>query len=363
MRPLAAARTSVILGVIGATLALAACSDQKPTPAPIRPVLSVIVDVRTAQTLGPFAGTVEPRYTVGLGFQVFGRLIARDVKVGDVVTKGTRLAALDPAVQMIGVRSAQASLNSAEAQLATAAAAEERERTLLEQRVIAPAQLELAQQHRETAAANVTQAKDKLAKAQEELGYTQLYSTVDGVVTGRSAEVGQTVTAGQVVVTVARPDVKEAVFDVPDAIASALPRDATFSVVWDLNPSFSATGRVREIAPEADAITRMRRVRLTLDKPPDVFLLGTTIRASRTIDVPAQIDLPITALLERDGKTMVWVVDPRSKTVALREVDLAGRRPGTITVTRGLSAGERVVTAGIHSLSPGEQVKIPEGGA
>jgi RND family efflux transporter MFP subunit len=319
---------AAICGAVGLVHALAACGQEAAAPPVVRPVLSLVAVERTTETLGPFAGTVEPRYTVALGFQVFGRVIARDVKVGDVVTKGQRLAAIDPAVQVISLRSAQASLNSAEAQLATATAAEERERTLLEQRVVPQSQFDLIQQNRETAAANVTQARDKLAKAQDELGYTQLYSSVDGIVTARSAEVGQIVTAGQTIVTVARPDVKEAVFDVPDAIATTLPAAATFTVTWELNPSFRASGRVREIAPEADPTTRTRRVRVTLDNPPDMFLLGTTIQAMRTIDVSPRIDLPPTALLERDGKTAVWVVDPRANTVGLRDVEIAGARAG-----------------------------------
>jgi membrane fusion protein, multidrug efflux system len=168
------------------------------------------------------------------------------------------------------------------------------------------------------------------------------------------------VTAGQTIVTVARPDVREAVFDIPDALATALPPAAAFTVVWELSPSFSIVGRVREIAPEADPTTRTRRVRLTLDHPPDMFLLGTTVLVTRTADTAPRIDLPATALLERDGKSMVWVVDPRTLTVPLREVKLSGRGKGTITVSGGLAAGDRVVTAGVHSLSPGQIVKIFE---
>jgi RND family efflux transporter MFP subunit len=123
------------------------------------------------------------------------------------------------------------------------------------------------------------------------------------------------------------------------------------------------TGRVREIAPEADPTTRTRRVRLTLDNPPDVFLLGTTVLVTRTTDVSPRVDLPVTALAERDGKTMVWVVDPRTKTVALRDVEVAGRKGRMIIVTRGLAAGDRVVTAGVHSLSAGQSVKIAEAGS
>jgi multidrug efflux pump subunit AcrA (membrane-fusion protein) len=54
------------------------------------------------------------------------------------------------------------------------------------------------------------------------------------------------------------------------------------------------------------------------------------------------------------------LVDPRTLTVALREVKLSGRGTGTITVSGGLAAGDRVVTAGVHSLSPGQTVKIFE---
>jgi membrane fusion protein, multidrug efflux system len=91
-----------------------------------------------------------------------------------------------------------------------------------------------------------------------------------------------------------------------------------------------------------------------------MFLLGTTVLVTRTADTAPRIDLPATALLERDGKSMVWVVDPRTLRVALREVNLSGRGTGTITVSGGLAAGDRVVTAGVHSLSSGQTVKIFE---
>ncbi len=320
----------------------------------MRPVLSVVAREQTTETIGPFAGSIEPRYTVALGFQVFGRLVARDVNVGDVVKKGARLAALDPAVQMMSVRSAQASLASAEAQLATALAAEERERTLLDQRVIAPAQFDVVQRNRQTAEATVTQAKDRLAKAEDELGYTQLYATVDGVVTSRSAEVGQVVTAGQTVVTIARPEVREAVIDVPGAIATALPQrrpspSPGSSIRLSARPAGCARSRRRPIRRRARAACGSRS--------------STTVLVTRTIDIPPRVDLPVTALLERDGKTLVWVVDPRSKTVAPREIKVAGRDGNAMVVASGVAAGDRVVTAGVHSLAAGQPVIIPEAGS
>ena len=101
------------LAAIGcsALLLLAACKQDSQTVVepPLRPVLSVVAVVRTTDTLGPFAGTIEPRYKSDLGFRIFGRMVARFVDVGAVVTKGQELAALDPAVQALVVRSASCS--------------------------------------------------------------------------------------------------------------------------------------------------------------------------------------------------------------------------------------------------------------
>ncbi len=355
-------RTIALLAASGLAVALAASRAASPDQPPpmIRPVLSVIATAHTSDTIGPFVGTVEPRYSAAVAFKVFGRLVARDADVGDLVRKGARLASLDPAVQVIAVRTAEAAVANAEAQLANATATEARQRVLLERKVTSPAQFELDQKNRETAAANLVQAKANLTKAQEDLADTQMYADFDGVVIARNAEVGQVLSAGQTVVTVARPDVKEAVFDVPDALATALEANASFDVVLQLDPTVTATGRVREIAPEADPTTRTRRVRLALDHPPDAFRLGTTITVSRAIAVAPRIDLPATALLERSGKSFVWIVDKRTKAVELREVTLSSRKETTMTVTQGLAAGDRVVIAGVHSLLPGQVVRVPD---
>jgi len=87
------------------------------------------------------------------------------------------------------------------------------------------------------------------------------------------------------------------------------------------------------------------------------------VLVSRTVDIPPRINLPITALLERDGKTLVWVVDPRSKAVALREIKVASRDGNAIVVASGVAAGDRVVIAGVHSLAAGQSVIIPEAGS
>jgi RND family efflux transporter MFP subunit len=343
---------------LGTLLALAACHKQETAP-PIRPVLSVVVSPEVTAKAG-FAGTIEARYQSSFSFRVLGRIIARDVNVGDRVNKGTQLAALDPVPFELAVRTAEADLANAEAQLHNATATEERQRNLFSQGATAKAQFEAAQHGLESAKAGVTRARANLDKAQEQLGYTKLHTDSDGVVTAVSAEVGQVVQPGQAVATVARPDVREAVVDVPDGIAGTLGIGVSFQVTLEADPTMQASGQVREVAPSADAATRTRRVRITLDNPPEKFRLGTVVKAVAAAPVGAHIELPVSALFERDGKTMVWVVDDAKRTVSTRQVKIAARDAGAVVVTEGLPPGTRVVTVGVHSLMNGQSVKVPE---
>lgn len=345
---------------VGALLALPGCKEQQAQAPPLRPVLSVVVAPQDSSILG-FTGTIEPRFRASLGFLVLGRITARQVNVGDPVTRGALLAALDAVSFELAVRSAAADLSNSLAQQANAVATEMRQHTLLEQKTTTQAQFESAQQAREAADAAVVRARANLAKAQEQLGYTNLRSDFDGVVTTVDAEVGQVVAAGQTVMTVARPDIREAVFDIPEDLSGELRPDSRFEVVSQVDPATRASGTVREIAPQADPATRTRRVRITLENPPVNLRLGSTVTATLTTATAARIEVPASALLERDGKTMVWVVDATSSTVSTREVRLAGRNERAAQIADGLAPGTRVVTAGVNSLAPGQSVKVTEG--
>lgn len=342
--------------------ALAACSrsEEKP-PEIIRPVLSVVVEPKTVETFG-FAGSVEPQYSADLAFRLLGRVVSRDVKVGDLVSKGTTIAALDPTALELAVQASKADLSNAQAQFANAAASEDRQRQLLASANTSQATFDAAKQARQAAQAGVERASAALAKSQEQLGYARLFSDFDGVVTAVGAEVGQTVSPGQTVVTVARTDPREAVVDIPDQLTGDLGVGTPFEIILQSLPTITTDAKLREVAPQSEGATRTRRVRLTLVNPPAAFRLGSTITATRMTKVAPTIELPMSALLEKDGSEKVWVVDPQSSSVSTREVKIASKGGGSFTVTEGLEAGMRVVTAGVHSLSEGQKVKVPEGG-
>ncbi len=350
-----------IAAFIGLAALLGGCgNDRKQPPEPVRPVLSLRVEPQTSRVFGPFTGVVEARYQTQLGFRTGGRIITRDAEVGDLVKKGQRLATLDPRLAQLAILSAQADLANAQALVVNAKGNEERKRALVKTGTggASQAQLDSAVATLETAEAKLAQARASLAKAEEQASYTELDADYDGVISVWNAEIGHVVSASQAVVTVARPDIREAVFDVPDELMSKIPEGAGFTVALLIDPKLTATGKVREIAPQADAATLTRRIKLVLDNPPAAFRLGTNVTVSLSEPIPPSIFLPAPVVLSENGKDFVWTITPEA-TVALREVSVSERTPATVKIDNGLSAGELIVVAGVHSLKAGQAVKTP----
>ncbi|NBF01638.1 efflux RND transporter periplasmic adaptor subunit [Pseudomonas sp. Fl5BN2] len=343
-----------------ASALLLGCSKEAPAPAPVRPVLSIEASPQSQESLGRFAGNIQARYETNLGFRVPGRIANRSVDVGAEVGPGALLATLDPTDQQNQLRAAQGDLAKVEAQWINAQANARRQQELFDRGVGAQAQLDIAQTDLKTTGASLAQAKAAVRQAQDQLTYSELRSDHGGVITAWNAEAGQVVTAGQQVVTLARPEIKEAVIDLPANLVDQLPADVVFKVAAQLDPSISTTATVREIEPQAQSATRTRRARLTLKDTPQAFRLGTAISVTLSSAIEPRTELPLSALQEVDGKTRVWVIDRQSQTVAPREVTVLSRDSDSALIGQGIKPGERIVSAGVNSLKPGQKVKIDE---
>ncbi|WP_137805943.1 efflux RND transporter periplasmic adaptor subunit [Pseudomonas sp. G(2018)] len=343
-----------------ACVMLVACSKEESPPEPVRPVLSIKVQALGEETLGRFAGNIQARYESNVGFRVPGRIASRSVDVGAEVEKGALLASLDPTDQQNQLRSAEGDLASIQAQFINAQATARRQQDLFDRGVGSQAQLDSAQTDLKTTQASLDQARAAVNQAKDQLNYVELRADHKAVVTAWNAEAGQVVTAGQQVVTLAQPDIKEAVIDLPDTLIDQLPKDVVFQVASQLNPEISTTAIVREIEPQAESTTRTRRARLTLADTPPAFRLGTAISVTLSSTVKPRIELPVSVLQEVEGKTRIWVVDPQTQTVSPRDVSLISRTDGSVVLAGGVKNGERVVTAGVNSLKPGQKVKVDE---
>lgn len=338
-------------------LLLCSCSEEAAeAPPPVRPVLSIVARATDRADAG-FAGTVQPQVSTPMGFRTLGRLVARDVQVGDLVGQGQRLAAIDPTSLKLALDAAEADLASARAQLVDAEATAERVKVLRAGDATSQSMLERADLGRASAQAAVAKADAALSKAREHLSYAMISADYDAVVTSVDAEVGQVISPGETVLTIARPDMRDAVVDVPLSVGTVTIGD-TFVVSLQIDPAVSVKGAVREVAPQADPITRTFRVRITLPDAPENFRLGTTITARPGHELGKTITLPVTALLEEGPKTSVFVLDEMTATVHRQDITIANRDELTFTPASGVSEGMHVVTAGVHELQDGQKVKL-----
>ena len=185
---------------------------------------------------------------------MLGRLIARPVNVGDVVAEGQTIAAIDATALRLAVQSAKADLSKAQAVLVNASETEERKRILIKTDATTRQTLDDAEQALAAAQASAARARANLTKAMEQLGYAQVKADFAGVVTAVSAEVGQVVSPGQSVVTVARPEIREAVVDIGADFPEPLKIGLPFTVSLQLLPALQVQGQIREIAPQADSV-------------------------------------------------------------------------------------------------------------
>jgi len=166
------------------------------------------------------------------------------------------------------------------------------------------------------------------------------------------------VQAGQMIVRLARQGGRDAVFDVPAQLLRSAPNDSEITVRLTDDPSVMATGRVREIAPQADPVTRTFEVKVGLSDPPEAMRLGATVAGSVKLESEPVISIPATALTEVNRQPAVWIVDPKNLTVSMRNVELLRHDPGTVVIAQGLDTGDIVVTAGIQALHPGQKVRL-----
>lgn len=323
----------------------------------VRSVHWLKVQLQSTQGVS-LAGIIEPRVQTKMGFRVLGRLVSREVSIGEHVQIDQTLAIVDPTSFEINVRAVRSVVSNAQAQFDNAIINEERVRALLATNVATVANLEAAVQNLQGARAALTSAKISLDKAEEQLSYTRIIAEHEGVVTETFAAVGETVAPGQTVLIVASLDQREAVVAVPDTIVDTLTVGSAVVVTLEADPSIMLNGVVREIAPEADSLSRTVRARISLEGDTSAFRLGTTVTVISVSSALPAIYLPLSAILDVENAPYVWVISTLENSASLQPVNLGETLLGKVTVLNGLEPGETIVAVGVNSLHEGQDIRL-----
>lgn len=353
-----ARRWPVALGLLLA-FGLAACDGEPEAVQPeLRPVRTVTVEKREATGAVVLTGTVQAADEAALAFRLGGRMIERLVDRGDTVEPGQIVARLEAQNELNARRAAEANLAAAEGQLTQARNHFQRQQHLMDRGFAARAVYDDARQGYQTARSQVAAAEAQLRFAEDQVGFTELKADAEGVVTAVGAEPGEVVQAGQMIVRLAREGGRDAIFDVPAQVLREAPGDPIVAIVLTDDPTITATGRVREVAPRADPVTRTFEIKVGIIDPPAAMRLGATVTGRMDLEAGDMIMIPAAALTRQGGEPAVWVVDPANRTVALRPIEVASFGPATIGIYSGVELGEVVVVAGVQALHPGQEVRL-----
>ncbi len=337
---------------------LAGCKQDAVAQRPLTRVNAVtteLVDFAPAITL---TGIIAARVETELSFRVSGKISERLVNVGDPVVRDQVLARLDPVEQQAELESAKAGMQSAQAQLQQATASFDRQKSLLATGNTTRRDHDQAEAALRSAQAQLDQARAQLTSAEDQLSYTVLRADADGIVTARRAEAGQVVAQAQSIYMVARNGPRDAVFNVHEWALANLATDKGLPISLVSDPAVSTLGDVREISPAINPSTMTITVKIGLRQTPPGMNLGTIVNGVGAMKQRKVFLLPWGALFEIDGAPAVWLIDPSSNTVSLKPIIVDRYIQDVIAVTSGLENGQRVVTAGVQLLRPGQKVEI-----
>ena len=305
-----------------------------------------------------FTGTVSARVQSDLGFRVGGKVTERLVDTGQSVKAGQPLMRIDRNDLELAITSRANAVAAARAVAVQATADEMRYRQLTAAGWATKQKYEEVKSAFDGANAQLAAAEAQAQVARNEGGYALLLADADGVVVQTLAEPGQVVTAGQTVVRLAHAGPREASVNLPETMRPRLDSEAVASL-YD-GASATSPARLRQLSDAADPQTRTYEARYVLGGAAAEAPLGATV----TIRVPvasleaSMVDVPLGALFDDGTSQGVWVVDTTASTVAFRSVRVVRVGDEEVSVSQGLSPGDRVVALGAQLLHQGQRVRF-----
>lgn len=294
-----------------------------------------------------FTGSLRAIQGVMLTAELPGKVIAINAENGAEVQKDEVLIELD-------TRQEQADLASAQAALKLAKINRDRTQGLLEKRILAQSEFDTAQASFDQAAARVGTLEATIAKK-------IIRAPFSGRLGLREVNLGQTVATGDNLIPLHSSDPIYVEFSVPQTQLKALHVGQKLRVTAD-GAAEPIEGEITAVNPVVDEATRTARAQGTLRNPGHVLRAG--LFAEVEVILPQSLDvvqIPLSAVLTSAYGDSVFVVEeqPEGKTIARQQfVKLGPARSDFVSVIKGITAGERVVSAGAFKLSNGAAIRL-----
>ena len=330
----------------------------------IRPVVYHEVGYQGGSRVRTFSGTAETGKIIDLSFRSSGIITRFDIRIGQRVRRGQLLAQLDNVPARLAYEQAILSLNSAASQMNTAKLGYERVRSLYEKGSSSLSDFESAKNSFRTAEASYESAQRSVEIQQEQLGYAYIYAPEDGTIASVSAEIDENVSAGQPVAVLNAGADMEILLGLPESVINGVQADMDVQLSFSSLANQEFAGRVTEVSPSVDPNTATYPVRVIIVDPSSNIRSGMTANVtfdfSDTAQITSTLVVPAKAVGEDDAGRFVFLVEESgsSTTVKKQPVQIGELTADGFEITNGLSAGQKVATAGLQTLLDGQEVRL-----
>lgn len=284
-------------------------------------------------------GSVKPVHESAVASKLLARVVEMNVTAGQVVTKDQILVQLDDADLQARLKQAEASLSSAQAQFEKATTDFGRASQLKEKKAISQSDFDAANTALKSSVAAVEQATQAVRESQVMLDHATIRSPMSGTVIDKQVEVGDTVSPGQIILTLFDPTHMQMVASVRESLALKLKPGQVLPTRLDaLNLDCEAT--ISELVPEADVATRSFTVKVTGPCPPGAYsgMFGRLMLPQGEEEI---LVVPAAAVQRVGQLTMVDVVIDNA--ISKRHVRLGRTLENNVEILAGLQDGDVVV--------------------
>jgi RND family efflux transporter MFP subunit len=356
-----------IVGLMATTQLLMSCSDEKiQQEIALRPVEYIQVSSIGTQQVRTFSGTSKTDRIIKLSFRSSGIIIKFDIKLGQKVSKGQLLAKLDNVQARLNHENSITAKNSAESQMNTAKLSYNRIRKLYEKGGSSLSEFESVKNAFKTAQQSYQSAIRTVRIQEDQIKYGYLYAAEDGIISGVNAEIDENINAGTIVATLNSGTEMKISLGLPESVINLVNKGMQAQVNFPSIIDKQFTAIVSEVSPAIDSNTATYPVTLKITQSNALIKSGMAANITFNFSDNIQLNLhkivvPTHAVGEDSNGHYVFVIqeeDLGTGTIKKQIITIGQLTTEGFEVIGGLSEGQKIATAGLHTLLDGQQVKV-----
>ncbi|AZQ64945.1 efflux RND transporter periplasmic adaptor subunit [Flammeovirga pectinis] len=310
-----------------------------------------------------YSGYAIPSLEMELSFRSNGTIIEKNVKVGQKVTEGDLLMKLDNIQAQLSYEQSLSALNSAKSEMYTAKSEYKRGKILYEKGNYSLSKYESVKNKYENANSQLSSAVRKLAIDKEKIKNGYIYAPKNGIIAALNANLNEMVSTGEAVIVLNAGQEINVMVGVSEKIINQIKVGTSAQLNFKSNNEI-IQGNVIEVSPIMEADKGTFPVKINLSSHQKKVYPGMVADVFFEFSAntnQSQLLLPISAIGEDQDGNFVYVIRPTRNnygTVYKKQITIGGLKDQGIVITDGISEGQLVVTAGLHTLLPGQTVKL-----